>query len=374
MFFWFFPSEKSYDTAPVLLWLQGGPGATSLFGLFAENGPFQVDDNLNVALRDLSWHKDHNVIYIDQPVGTGFSYTDGDFLVNQDQVADNVYNALIQFFTLFPELQNNDFFISGESYAGKYIPSTGYAIHQNNPTATVKINLQGLLIGNGLSDPVNQFDYGDLLYQAGLIDLPTLNSCKDEQTQLIQLINDGSYSAATVVWNEILSTYFTEYAALGNIYNFLKDFDESPTAWQDFVVQDDVRSALHVGSQTFSYENYDVYYGLFADITKSVASRVIELLNNYRVLIFNGELDIIVGYSLTVNYLENLNFSAAEEYKNAERGIWQVGERVAGYVKTAGNLTEVMVRDAGHMVPADQPVFGYNLIYNFIRNIPLVKN
>jgi vitellogenic carboxypeptidase-like protein len=275
---------------------------------------------------------------------------------------------------MFPELQSNDFFVSGESYAGKYIPAISYAIHQRNPTASVKINLQGILIGNGLSDPINQFNYGDFLYQLGLIDLPTLNNNFNVgEAAIIDAINKEQYYDATDLWNEVVGG-ISIYSGLDNIYNFIKDIDDSPTAWEDFIVQDDVRQALHVGSQSYSTENYDVYNALYADITKSVAPWVIELLNHYRVLIFNGQLDIIVNYSLTANYLQKLNFSAAEEYKTAERGIWYVNDRVAGYAKTAGNLTEVMVRDAGHMVPSDQPEFAYDLISNFIRNKPLTRD
>jgi len=180
LFFWFFPSASNYSTDPVLLWLQGGPGVSSLYGLFAENGPFDVV-NGTVRLREYSWHKNYSVLYIDQPVGTGYSFTHGRYVSNQTQVGEHLYSALTQFFTVFSELQKNAFFISGESYGGKYVPAISYTIHQRNPTALVKINLQGLIIGNGLSDPIHQFNYGDLLYQIGLIDINTLHLFEDQE-------------------------------------------------------------------------------------------------------------------------------------------------------------------------------------------------
>ncbi|CAG9767350.1 unnamed protein product [Ceutorhynchus assimilis] len=367
LFFWFFPSANDYGKDPVLLWLQGGPGSSSLFGLFAEHGPFIVENN-TVSLREYSWHKNYSVLYIDQPVGTGFSFTDGDYVTNQTQVGNHLYTGLVQFFTLFPELQKLPFYVSGESYGGKYVPAISYTIHQRNPSADLKINLQGVIIGNGLSDPLHQFDYGDLLYQLGLIDLPTLKEFYVKQNNTVSLIKQGNFHAATDGWNEIVNG-FSSNTALDDIYNFIKDTDDSPTEWTTFVTQDRVRKALHVGSAQYSDQNYDVYDGLYADISRSVAPWVSELLNHYRVLIFNGQLDIIVGYVLTANYLQNLEFSAAAEYKLAERQIWTVGEsRIAGYVKIAGNLTEVMVRNAGHMVPSDQPEAAFDLINRFIDN------
>lgn len=70
VFFWYFPAETNVDAAPVVLWLQGGPGASSLYGLFEENGPFAVDDKGNaVKARKYSWSRNHHVVYIDNPVG-----------------------------------------------------------------------------------------------------------------------------------------------------------------------------------------------------------------------------------------------------------------------------------------------------------------
>lgn len=136
------------EKAPVLVWLQGGPGGSSLFGLFTENGPFIVLENMEVMIRTTSWSLTHNLVYFDNPVGTGivehvkslnqkytiykycwiilifcfsgFSFTDSDegYVRNEDQVAHDLYSAVTQFLTLFPNLANKEFYVSGESYAG----------------------------------------------------------------------------------------------------------------------------------------------------------------------------------------------------------------------------------------------------------------
>ncbi|ENN74986.1 hypothetical protein YQE_08443, partial [Dendroctonus ponderosae] len=169
LFFWFIPSQGDYLSDPVVLWLQGGPGASSLYGLFSENGPFVVAGGEGAGLRPTAWTRQHSMIYIDNPAGTGFSYTNGGLARNETKVGQDLYAALLQFFTLFPELQLNEFFVSGESYAGKYVPAIAHTIHQNNAAAELRINLQGLLIGDGLSDPVNMVrGYGQYLYQIGL--------------------------------------------------------------------------------------------------------------------------------------------------------------------------------------------------------------
>ena len=144
-FFIFNPFQHNSEKAPVLLWLQGGPGGSSLFGLFNENGPLQVTKDLKVIKRSSSWSLTHHIIYIDNPVGTGFSFTKKDkcYAKNQDNVATDLYFAMTQFFTMFPNLKKNDFYVTGESYAGKYVPALTYKIHTLNPKATEKINLKG---------------------------------------------------------------------------------------------------------------------------------------------------------------------------------------------------------------------------------------
>lgn len=140
-----------------------------------------------------------------------------------------------------------------------------------------------------------------------------------------------------------------------------------------YVQRSDIRAAIHVGNTTFNIETNEVEVNLVNDIMQSVAPWISELLSNYRVLIYNGQLDIIVAYPLTENYLQNLNFNGADQYKTAKRYQWYVGSELAGYVKQAGNLTEVLVRDAGHMVPTDQPKWSVDLITHFTRNKPFHK-
>ncbi|KAL1491742.1 hypothetical protein ABEB36_012293 [Hypothenemus hampei] len=383
LFFWYFPAQDDPANAPVVLWLQGGPGATSLIGLFAENGPFTVKSKRGLKLRKYSWTRNHNVVYIDNPVGTGFSFTNGGYAQNETKVGQDLYNGLIQFFTLFPDLQKNEFFITGESYGGKYVPAISYTIHQQNPNAKLKINLQGLSMGNGLSDPEHQFKYGVYLYQLGLIDLNTLNIVQDYENRAIKFIQNKQFTQAFEIFDTLLNgdmnnhtSLFKNTTGFDNYFNYLYPVDPTNGELQlmaKYVQRNDIRAAIHVGNASFSNITNIVEENLKNDIMQSVAPWISELLSNYRVLIYNGQLDIIVAYPLTENYLQNLQFSGANEYKTAARYPWYVDQELAGYVKQAGNLTEVLVRNAGHMVPADQPKWTWDLISRFTRNKPFHK-
>ncbi|KAJ8687303.1 hypothetical protein QAD02_023097 [Eretmocerus hayati] len=354
------------ENAPVILWLQGGPGDTSLFGLFAEHGPCSVSSNQTLEKRKYSWNINHNVIYIDSPVGTGYSFTNSDiaYARSVSDVAQGLYIALVQFFKLFPKFQKNDFYVAGESYGGKYVPAISSKITAENAKAQVKINLKGLSIGNGWSDPINQLDYGEYLYQIGLIDSNGKKEYETIETKTKDLIKNKNYIEADLVLTSA-TILFEKLTGSNFLFNYLQwsaAGSDNRGSFSEWVQRSDVRKAIHVGNSTFNSEARKVTAILVNDILDSVAHLVAENLEKYRVLIYNGQLDIICGYPMTVNYLRNLKWSGAENYKTVERKQWWVGDELAGYSKSVGNLTEVLVRAAGHAVPIDQPKWAWDLI------------
>lgn len=371
LFFYFFPSENDFENDPLILWLQGGPGAPAGFGLFVENGPFIINQDYTVDIREYRWTKNHSVLYIDNPVGTGFSFTTRDgYAQNQTKVGQDLYSALTQFFTLFPELQSNDFFITGESYGGKYVPAIGYTILQNNPSASLKINLKGLATGNGLSDPINQANYGDYVYQVGLADANTRDILHEYQDAVKKYIAEEDWANATEYFDNKMNGLIEQVSGV-NIYNYVQLDPDEEEYWQTYI-QEQLRDPLHIGNIEFN--SGPVFENLANDIAKSVAPWISELLSNYRFLVYNGQTDIIVAYPLTANYLQNLDFDSAEVYKTAQRQIWDDTKGIAGYYKKAGNLTELLIRDAGHMVPVNQPKRAYMMIYSFARDEPFPKD
>jgi carboxypeptidase C (cathepsin A) len=127
LFYWLF---KNLDKTglPLVLWLNGGPGSSSMFGLFLENGPLRVnktgatDDDYTIFLNpEGSWNDVADMLYLDQPIGVGFSY--GSPLLTQMQDgADEFVNFMLGFYEVHPDYLKVPFYITGESYAGKYIP------------------------------------------------------------------------------------------------------------------------------------------------------------------------------------------------------------------------------------------------------------
>ncbi|KAG4074495.1 hypothetical protein HA402_015784 [Bradysia odoriphaga] len=376
MFFWYFPAKYGTSTAPLVLWLQGGPGSPSMHGIFKANGPFAIGSDRTLKSRKHSWHFRHNLLYIDNPVGTGLSFTayDAGYSKNQNDIGTNLYHVLQQFLSVFPELRPNPFYITGSSYAGKYALALGHTILKNAPSSVdkTKINLQGLAIESGFIDPVNMLNYGDILYHNGMIDSNGLKIFKEYEKDAVESINKRDYARALFQIDHLIlnlfyksDTVFTNLTGSSNYYNTLLEDNYDFSVVDEFMNRPDVRQAINVGTVEYQPNEFNnlhlheedrkVEFSLKRDIMQSVTPWLSELLKHYKVFLFNGQLDILCGYSLSENSLKKLKFNGAEEYQVAERRIWRVDNDVAGYVKEAGKLTEIVVRNAGHYVSIDQP-------------------
>ncbi|KAM3183982.1 hypothetical protein ACTXT7_009263 [Hymenolepis weldensis] len=143
----FVEAKNNSDVAPLVLWLNGGPGCSSLMGMFTENGPLLIHSPKKLKLNPYSWNEYANVVYIEAPAGVGFSYTrDGNVTTDDDMVAENNYFALVHFFDKFPEFKGRDFYIIGESYGGVYVPTLALRV-----VSHPMMELKGIAIDNGLT-------------------------------------------------------------------------------------------------------------------------------------------------------------------------------------------------------------------------------
>ena len=154
-------SENDPANDPLLIWMNGGPGCSSLDGFLYEHGPYRVNvrsvvdangDSIEEAYLkyfEQSWSKLANTLYIEAPVGVGFSYSTAgkaDYNCTDDTTADDNLAALHSFYEKFPQFVENDLFITGESYAGVYVPTLAESVLLDE---TFPAKLKGIAVGNG---------------------------------------------------------------------------------------------------------------------------------------------------------------------------------------------------------------------------------
>ncbi|KAL6598706.1 hypothetical protein ACP70R_046104 [Stipagrostis hirtigluma subsp. patula] len=379
MFYFFFESRDRGRGKPVVMWLTGGPGCSSELALFYENGPFQIANNLSLVWNDYGWDKVSNLIYVDQPTGTGFSYSTDlrDLRFGEKGVADDLYDFLQAFFTEHPDLLENDFYITGESYAGHYIPAAAERVHRGNKKASgLHINLKGFAIGNGLTDPAIQYGaYADYALQMGIIGeraRNTINKLLPACNLGIKLCGDRAifqhdygYAGAIpcIASYFVCNSIFTSILLLAgnvNYYDIRKQCEGSLcydfSNMDKFLNEKTVRDALGVGNKKFISCSPLVYEAMIADWMKNLEVGIPALLEDgIKVLIYAGEYDLICNWLGNFRWVNSMVWSGQQNFSEAPMLPFKANGKEAGMLKSYGSLSFLKVYNAGHMVPMDQP-------------------
>ena len=163
---------------------------------------------------------------------------------------------------------------------------------------------------------------------------------------------------------------FGEKSGLTFVYNYLlQGQPDLFNYYPKFLNLPAVRKMLHVGNLKYEDISTTVYSHLKKDIPKTVKPWIESLLENgYKAMIYNGQVDVIIAYPQTEEFISNLNWNGRQQYHQVDRNIWKVDGQVAGYAREVKNFRQIMVRNSGHILPYDQPKWGYDMIQRFIED------
>ncbi|KAL0436384.1 UNVERIFIED_CONTAM: Serine carboxypeptidase-like 47 [Sesamum radiatum] len=382
MFYFFFESRKKNINDPVVLWLTGGPGCSSSLALFYENGPFQLTNNLSLVWNDFGWDKESNLIYIDQPTGTGFSYSSdrADIRTSSEEASVDFYDFLQAFFEKHPQYSKNDFYITGESYAGHYIPAFAAQVHQRNKNNEgLHINLKGIAIGNGLTNPEIQYTaYPDYALDMKLIDKSQYNDISRTASRCLQAIRacDANISSICSRAYSLCNSVFDKILAASDVLRYSEKcqgslcYDFSNV--EVFLNKESVKNALGVGDIVFVSCSSVVYDAMREDWIKNFEVGIPELLQDgIRLLIYAGEYDLICNWLGNSRWVDDMTWSGQQDFLSAPSVPFTVDGAKAGEQKSHGPLTFLKVYNAGHMVPMDQPKASLEMLRRWIAGKPL---
>ena len=386
----FFESRNDPENDPVVLWLNGGPGCSSLTGLFMELGPSRIDSHENVILNPYSWNSNASVIFLDQPVNVGYSYSSSS-VSTTTAAGKDVYALLTLFFEQFPEYSTQDFHIAGESYAGHYIPVFTHEIlsHKHN-----NINLKSVLIGNGLTDAYVQYEYYRPMAcgEGGWPAVLDSSECQSMDNALprCQSLISGCYDSGSV-WSCVPAAIYCNNALLApyqrsgqNVYDVRGPCEDSSNLCYSelgyiskWLNQRSVMEA--VGAEVDSYDscNFDINRNFLfqGDWMQPFHQLVPSILEKIPVLVYAGDADFICNWLGNKAWTEALGWYGQKEYVAANTQDLTMEEveegknhekRKIGDVKSSGNLTFMRIHAAGHMVPFDQPAASLNIFQRWL--------
>lgn len=273
-------------------------------------------------------------------------------------MATNLYSALQQLAApdKYADWFNRDVYIFGESYAGKYIPSIAYKILQGNKdTQNINIKLKGVGIGDGITDPIYQFSsYSTFAYDLGLVDEKEKSVVQGYEEITTNAIKNSDWATASA-YSDKITSYIVNQSGGVNVYNIREYGNYDTSNIDNWLGSDGAKTLFHVDpSVTFQDCSAEAYAAMANDIPQSVVDKVVSILDDITVLLFNGQDDLIINTPGAENWIDAMQWSGASDFSKAERKQWTVNSVVAGLYKKAGNLVYVNVYKSGHMVPKDQ--------------------
>ncbi|XP_073120573.1 serine carboxypeptidase-like 26 [Henckelia pumila] len=396
LFYWFFEAQSEPNLKPLVLWLNGGPGCSSIgYGAAVELGPLRAGNNgAALEFNHYSWNKESNLLFLESPVGVGFSYTNtsSDYTrINDGFVAQDAYSFLVNWLKRFPQFKDHEFFISGESYAGHYVPQLAELVYDRNKNKNKYpyINLKGFIVGNPETN-----DYFD---NKGILEYAWSHA----------VISDQDYNEAKRVcnfknddWspdcNKAMTVVFDRYKEI-DIYNI---YAPSCLLNKTSSVADDSgpsygfeRMRLVPGGYDPCFSTYTAEYfnrkdvqkvlridyrGLSDSVKWTVCNdslfrtynyTVFSVLPIYRKLIkgglkiwmYSGDADGRVPVIGTRYCIEALGLPLKTPWTS-----WFHEHQVAGRIVEYEGLTFVTIRGAGHLVPLNKPRQALALIHSYL--------
>ncbi|XAR59136.1 Carboxypeptidase D [Bertholletia excelsa] len=397
LFYWFYEASTLPDEKPLVLWLNGGPGCSSVgYGATQEIGPFKVDKSGHkLKLNPYAWNTEANILFLESPVGVGFSYSNTS--TDYNKLGDNftaldAYEFLHKWFLKFPSYRTRAFYVAGESYAGKYVPELAELIVDNNKDPSEFIDLKGILLGNpetcdaedwkGLvdyawshavvSDETHKtirescdFNSNDtwsnqkccqavdeVLRQYKEIDIYSLytsvcisNSTASEQKSLQVMLRSTSKMMPRIMggYDPCLDGYATTY------YN-----------------RPDVQKSLHVSDghqlKNWSICNMEIFRN-WSDSKESVLPIYKKLIaEGLRIWVYSGDTDGRVPVLSTRYSLSSLGLPITRAWRP-----WYHKKQVGGWLQEYEGLTFATFRGAGHAVPIFKPSESLAFFSSFLR-------
>lgn len=397
LFYWLTesPASRNPESRPLVLWLNGGPGCSSIaFGASEEIGPFRIrPDGKTLYSNPYAWNNLANLLFLESPAGVGFSYsnTSSDLYTAGDQrTAEDAYTFLVNWFERFPQYKHRDFYIAGESYAGHYVPQLSQLVYQRNKgNQHPIINFKGFLVGNAVTDDYNDyvgtFEYwwthgliSDSTYQIlkvacdlGSSEHPSVECIKALTVAEGEQGNIDPYSIFTRPCNDTSSLRLN----LRGRYPWMsRSYDPCTERYAKvYFNHPEVQKALHANVTGIAYSwdtCSDIVGNYWADSPLSMLSIYKELIAaGRRIWVYSGDTDAVVPVTATRYSLAALKLPTLINWYP-----WYDNKKVGGWSQVYKGLTFVTVTGAGHEVPLHRPRQAFILFRSFLENKSMMSS
>ncbi|KAI4382736.1 hypothetical protein MLD38_008660 [Melastoma candidum] len=394
LFYWLVeaPAFRSPESRPLVLWLNGGPGCSSVaYGAAEELGPFRIrPDGKTLYLNPYAWNNLANVLFLESPAGVGFSYTNTTsdlYTAGDNRTAEDAYAFLVDWLERFPQYKHRDFYIAGESYAGHYVPQLSRIVYERNKGIhNPIINFKGFLVGNAVTDDyhdyIGTFEYW---WTHGLISDETyrrlriacdLGSSQHPSSECMKQLDiadseQGNIDPYSIFTPPCNSTAFLRSNLRGHYPWMSRAYDPCTERYSTvYFNRPEVQKAIHANVTKLSYPwktCSDIVGTYWADSPLSMLPIYQELIaGGIKIWVFSGDTDAVVPVTATRYSIDALKLPTLVNWY-----AWYDNGKVGGWSQVYKGLTLVTVTGAGHEVPLHRPRQAYILFRSFLEGKPL---
>ncbi|XP_068655183.1 serine carboxypeptidase-like 18 isoform X2 [Aristolochia californica] len=402
LFYYFIESESNPKEDPLLVWLTGGPGCSALSGLLFEIGPLNVkreryDGSLpSLTLNPNSWTKVANIIFLDQPVGTGFSYAIlRDYNMGDTKSAKLTHQFIRKWLNDHPMFLSNPLYVSGDSYAGKIIPVVVQEISDDIEAGKQPLlNLKGYIIGNPVADA--KYDSGSkvpYVHSMGLISdelyEAAKRSCGGDYTNTRNLKCAEAVEAVKLCIAGVNKPHILEskcalrdripaemHVDRRSQYENLKEEPDPDIICRSYgymlshhwANNETVQQALNIRKGSIrEWQRCNEFISYTRDVSSSIKYHRKLSSKGYRTLVYSGDHDLVCPHLGTQAWIRDLNSSIVSDWRP-----WWVSGQVAGFTRTySNNLTFATVKGGGHTAPEYRPKECFGMIQRWVFDNPL---
>ncbi|XP_057749444.1 serine carboxypeptidase 24 [Arachis stenosperma] len=398
LFYWLTQSPSSPNNKPLLLWLNGGPGCSSVaYGASEEIGPFRINKTgSSLYLNRYAWNKEANILFLESPAGVGFSYTNisSDLLTSGDKrTAQDALIFLVKWMSRFPQYKYRDFYIAGESYAGHYVPQLAKKIYDYNKEHPNIINLKGFIVGNAVTDNyhdsigtvtywwshsmISDHSYKSIITHCDFKAQNTSQECNDAVNYAVnnEFGNIDQYSIYTPTCPASQNSTLRRIRLKTTMFHMISGYDPCTENYAEkYYNLPQVQKAMHANVTNIPYKwtaCSDVLLKNWKDSEFSILPIYKELIAaGLRIWVFSGDTDSVVPVTATRFSLNHLNLTI----KTPWYPWYSSGGQVGGWTEVYDGLTFATVRGAGHEVPLFQPERAHILFKSFLAGKKLPKS
>jgi hypothetical protein len=354
---------------------------TNLQVNFAEpNNHNNNDAEPQLAFNPYSWNNNSNILYVDQPLLTGYSTLPAAAPLsplNLTQIGQFMLNFLLNFYkytTIGAELVAQPLFLTGESFAGHYIPYIAREIQRFNAENRAKsIKLAGLAIGNGFFSVIQRFSYRNELFSAGLISYSENQRLIGQEIACTAAFLANSPQIYSIC-NEIfqLIAQFTGNIDFYDIRSYFHSYNTSKLA--DFLAKNEIKQFFHAKLDQ-NNKDYHCNPRVLEQLTPEIYQATTELLTSVvknpisplKLLIYSGNFDLRDNSASLLTLFGG--FGHFPGLITTEKAIWRSKTQensVFGSIITLNSINFVVVSQAGHFVALDQPRKAQEMIENWV--------